>query len=101
MTLPLQTRPMNVPKLHYTTVVQTKTPQTDADTNVLANAEPARRARVETETALNGLATPWCATPTDDRTHEHSRTPQSCQYKRDQPTVTNYTTLHLDKPRRH
>ena len=36
MTLPLRTRPTNVPKLHYTTLVQTKTPQTDADTNLLA-----------------------------------------------------------------
>ena len=36
MTLPLRTRPTNVPKLHYTTLVQIKTPQTDADTNVLA-----------------------------------------------------------------
>ena len=35
-TLPLRTRPTNIPKLHYTTLVQTKTPQTDADTNVLA-----------------------------------------------------------------
>ena len=36
MTLPLPTRPTNVPKLHYTTIVQTKTQQTDADTNLLA-----------------------------------------------------------------
>ena len=32
MTLP----PTNIPKLHYTTLVQTKTQQTDADTNELA-----------------------------------------------------------------
>ena len=36
MTLPLRTRPTNVPKLQYTTLVQTKTAQTDADTKVLA-----------------------------------------------------------------
>ena len=36
MTLLLRTRPTNVPKLHYTTLVQTKMQQIDADTSVLA-----------------------------------------------------------------
>ena len=36
----------------------------------------------------------------DDHAHKHSRTPQLYRYERDQPTLTNYTTLHFDKPRR-
>ena len=32
-------------------------------------------------------------------THEYNRTPQLYHYEPDQPTLTNYTTPHLDKPR--
>ena len=55
---------------------------------------------METGTAYNGLATPWYATPADHHTHDHNRTPQLYHYELDQPTLANYTTLHLDKPRR-
>ena len=65
-----------------------------------ANTKPARRARVERGTASRELVTPWCAAPADDHTHEHRRAPQLYHYERDQPTLTNYTTLHLDQPRR-
>ena len=40
---------------------------------------------------LTRLATPWCAKPTDDHTHEHYRTPQLYHYAIDRPTTTNYT----------
>ena len=45
------------------------------------------------------LATLRCATPAGCGTHEHNRTPQVCHYEPDQPTLTKYATLHLDKPR--
>ena len=64
------------------------------------NTKLARHAWVETETASDGSATPWCATPTDRHIHEHRKTPGLYHYGPDQPTLTNYTTLHLDKPRR-
>ena len=50
--------------------------------------------------ASNRMAAPWCATPADDNAHERNRTPQLYHYERDQPTLTNCTTLHLDQPRR-
>ena len=59
MTLPLQTRPTNVPKLHYTTLVQTKTPQTDADTNVLA-----KRAGFDDKTTGSSATEPTQTRPT-------------------------------------
>ena len=51
MTLPLRTRPTNVPKLHYRTLVQTKMQQTDADTNVLAKRAGRPLTTVPTNTA--------------------------------------------------
>ena len=59
MTLPLRTRPRNVPKLHYRTLVQTKTPQTDADTNVLA-----KRAGFHDETTSSSATKPTRTRPT-------------------------------------
>ena len=41
----------------------------------------------------HGLATPWCATTTDDHTHECNTTPQIYHYTTDQPTATNYFRL--------
>ena len=64
-----------------------------------ANTKLARHAWVETGTVSNGLATPWCATPADHHTIEQNRTLQFYHYEPDQTTLTNYTTLHLDKPR--
>ena len=64
-----------------------------------ANTKPARRARVATGTASNGMAAPWCATPAGDHAHGHDRTPRLYYYGRGQPALTNRTTPHLDQPR--
>ena len=60
-----------------------------------ANTRPARRARVETGTASNEMAAPWCATPADDHAHEHNRTPQLYHYERGPTNVDkpHYTAL--------
>ena len=58
-TLPLRTRPKNVPKLHYTTLVQTKTQQTDADTNVLT-----KRAGFDDKTTVSSATEPTRTQPT-------------------------------------
>ena len=52
---------------------------------------------------------PWGASPrpsaptylplADDHTHEQNRTSQLYHYEPNQPTLTNYTTLHLYIPR--
>ena len=65
-----------------------------------ANTKLARHAWVDTGTASNRLATTWCTTPADQNIHEHNRTSQLYDYEPNQPTLTNYTTLHFDIPRR-
>ena len=59
MTLPLRTWPTNVHKLHYTKLVQTKTQQTDADTNVLA-----KRAGFDDKTTGSSATEPTRTQPT-------------------------------------
>ena len=49
-----------------------------------ANTKPARRARVETGTASNRLATPCCPTPADDHINEANR----------HSTITQLTNQH-------
>ena len=75
-------------------------PHIEPTTRKPAITQPARHARVETRAASHGLATTCFATPANHHTHEHNRTPQLCHYEPDHPILTNYTTLHLDKPRR-
>ena len=75
-------------------------PDNEQTTRKPANTQPARHAGVETGTASHGLATTCCATHANHHTHKHNRTPQRYHYKPDKTTLTNYTTLHLDKPRR-
>ena len=105
-----QNKPGRQPNRRLTTserATQPATDQTAAEqltdneqtTRQPANTQPARHASVETGTTSHGLATKACATPSDYHTHEHSRTTQLYHYKPDQPTLTNYTNLHLDKPR--
>ena len=65
-----------------------------------ANTKLARHAWVKTRTASDRSATPWCATPANHHIHEHNKTPRLYPYEPDQPTLTNYTTLRLGKPRR-
>ena len=102
-----QNKPGRQRKTPLTTSARATQPATDqtaaeqrADneqtTHKPANTPPARHARVETGTASHGLATTCCATPANDHTHEHNRTPQLYHREPDQPTLTNYTTLHLD-----
>ena len=55
---------------------------------------------METGTASHGLGTTCCATPADHHTYKHNRTPRIYHQEPEQPTLTNDTTLHLDKPRR-
>ena len=66
-----------------------------------ANIKPARRARVKTGTASNELATPWCATPADDHTHEQNRTSRVYHHATDQPTLTNCTEPFNNRPTNH
>ena len=74
-------------------------PDNEQTTRKPVNTQPARHARVETGTASHGLATTCCAAPADHHTHEHNRTPQLYHHEPDKPTLTNCTTLHLNKPR--
>ena len=65
-------RPPRQPRTNHTELQ----PRLDRkqSTHKPANTKLARRARVETGTASNGLATPWCATLEDDHTLEQNRT---------------------------
>ena len=64
MTLPLRTRPTNVHKLHYTTLVQTKMQLTDADTNVLA-----KRAGFDDKNTGSSATQPTMRRPRQPRTN--------------------------------
>ena len=65
-----------------------------------ANTQPARHARVETGTASHGLSTTCCAAPADRHANKDNRTLRLYHHEPDQRTLTNNTTLRLDKPRR-
>ena len=59
MTLLLRTRPTNILKLHYTTLVRTKMQKTDADTNV-----PAKRAGFDDKITGSSATEPTRTQPT-------------------------------------
>ena len=101
-TAPTQTKPtMRRPRQPRTNHTAAQPPlDRKQTTRKPANTKSARRARVETGTTFNGMGAPWCATPADHHAHERNRTPQLYHYECGQPTLTNFTTLHLDQPTR-
>ena len=73
-----------------TTLLQKQHPDRKQTTRKPATTETAGHARVKRGTASPGLATPCCATPADDHTHEDNNTPQLYHYTTDQPMTTTY-----------
>ena len=87
-------RRLTQPCTNQTAAAATTRPQTD---HTQAGQHPTGQACKGQ--ASHGLATTCCATPADRHTHKHNRTPQLYHHEPHQPPLTNYTTVHLDKPR--
>ena len=66
------------------------TPDYKQTTRKRAKTEPAGHAKVKTGTTSSGRATPWCATPTDDHTHQRNNAPHLYHYTTNQPTTTTF-----------